>query len=235
MVALVFVMDSYWTWCELQHDFLPTRELAGFGERREVQSMTGAVAQNLRFPGQYFQLETGLAYNWHRTYDPVTGRYTQPDPLRFVDGPSVYAYVGNSPLMNSDVTGLVQFTNWSNRSILVGGGPGHGDGHDGDFVRFLVPPGASIDECHPGVGPNGELVYDIDVVDFNGDGQVVPPMSMKEHWPLGEKFSGGSLIIAYPFPFPKGWDWIFSFPNEYGCGCKPKTSPAPRFDLFGAK
>jgi RHS repeat-associated protein len=106
MVALVFVMDSYWTWCELQHDFLPTRELAGFGERREVQSITGAVAQNLRFPGQYFQLETGLAYNWHRTYDPVTGRYTQPDPLRFVDGPAIYQYAMASPFMRTDRTGL---------------------------------------------------------------------------------------------------------------------------------
>jgi RHS repeat-associated protein len=52
----------------------------------EPQSISGTVEQNLRFPGQYFQIETGLAYNWHRHYDPVTGRYTQPDPLGFVDG-----------------------------------------------------------------------------------------------------------------------------------------------------
>jgi RHS repeat-associated protein len=60
----------------------------------EVQSVTGTAVQNLRFPGQYFLIETGLAYNWHRHYDPATGRYLQPDPLRFVDGPSVYAYAG---------------------------------------------------------------------------------------------------------------------------------------------
>jgi RHS repeat-associated protein len=52
----------------------------------EVQSMSGTRTQNLRFPGQYYQIETNLAYNHHRHYDPVTGRYTQPDPLRFVDG-----------------------------------------------------------------------------------------------------------------------------------------------------
>jgi RHS repeat-associated protein len=45
---------------------------------------------DLRFPGQWFQPEAGLHYNWHRHYDPSTGRYTQPDPLGFVDGPSVY-------------------------------------------------------------------------------------------------------------------------------------------------
>jgi RHS repeat-associated protein len=85
----------------------------------EVQSITGAVAQNLRFPGQYFQLETGLAYNWHRTYDPVTGRYTQPDPLRFVDGPSVYQYAGNSPYVFTDLLGLAKCTYSLTKRILV--------------------------------------------------------------------------------------------------------------------
>ena len=72
----------------------------------EPVTLSGTKANNLRFPGQYFQIETGLAYNWHRHYDPTTGRYTQPDPLRFVDGPSVYAYAGRSPLMRVDRSGL---------------------------------------------------------------------------------------------------------------------------------
>jgi RHS repeat-associated protein len=72
----------------------------------EPLSISGTKALNLRFPGQYFQIETNLAYNWHRHYDTTTGRYTQPDPLGFVDGPSVYAYAGNSPFMNVDPTGL---------------------------------------------------------------------------------------------------------------------------------
>ena len=74
-----------------------------FGQPWQV---TGPVEQNLRFPGQYFLLETGLAYNWHRFYDPATGRYIQPDPLRFVDGPSVYGYAGASPMMRVDPEGL---------------------------------------------------------------------------------------------------------------------------------
>jgi RHS repeat-associated protein len=71
----------------------------------EVHSLSGTLPQNLRFPGQYYQIETGLHYNHHRNYDPVTGRYTQADPLGFVDGPSVYAYAGNSPYMNVDREG----------------------------------------------------------------------------------------------------------------------------------
>jgi hypothetical protein len=35
----------------------------------------------LRFPGQYYDEETGLHYNWHRYYKPEWGRYVEADPL----------------------------------------------------------------------------------------------------------------------------------------------------------
>ena len=71
-----------------------------------VRSIIGSAALDLRFPGQWFQLEAGLAYNWNRHYDPTLGRYIQPDPMGFVDGPSVYAYAGLSPMMWTDPSGL---------------------------------------------------------------------------------------------------------------------------------
>ena len=70
-----------------------------------VHAITGTAALDARFPGQWFQLESGLHYNWHRHYDPTTGRYTQADPLGFIDGPSVYAYAVNSPQMYVDEDG----------------------------------------------------------------------------------------------------------------------------------
>lgn len=87
----------------------------------KVVSVTGSATQNLGLPGQWFQLEAGLAYNWNRHYEPTLGRYTRPDPLGFVDGPSVYGYAGQSPAMRVDPAGLFE---------ILGPSPGlwHGNG-----------------------------------------------------------------------------------------------------------
>ncbi len=72
-------------------------------------SWSNPEVMNIRFPGQWFQLETGLAYNWHRHYDATLGRYVQPDPLGLdalmSDGPSAYGYVGGNPLAHTDPSG----------------------------------------------------------------------------------------------------------------------------------
>lgn len=62
----------------------------------EVVTSTGALPAN-RFPGQWFQSESGLHQNWMRDYDSTTGRYLQADPLGLVDGASVYGYVKQNP------------------------------------------------------------------------------------------------------------------------------------------
>ncbi len=62
---------------------------------------------NLRYPGQYYDVETGLSYNVNRDYDPATGRYIESDPLGLLAGPSTYGYGWLSPLHNIDPSGLI--------------------------------------------------------------------------------------------------------------------------------
>lgn len=70
----------------------------------------GIVAEDARFPGQMFDEETGLHYNYFRDYDPTTGRYIQSDPIGLWGGPNTYAYVGSSPMRYTDPLGLITFT-----------------------------------------------------------------------------------------------------------------------------
>jgi RHS repeat-associated protein len=63
------------------------------------------AAMPLRFPGQYFDAETGLHYNMHRYYEPETGRYLSPDPIGLRGGLNPHAYVPN-PTIGLDPLGL---------------------------------------------------------------------------------------------------------------------------------
>ena len=56
--------------------------------------------------GQYFDQETGLHYNYHRYYDPTTGRYLTPDPIGLVGGINPFAYTFNNPVNLIDPYGL---------------------------------------------------------------------------------------------------------------------------------
>ncbi len=73
--------------------------------RRRWRSRTSGRSV-LRFPGQYYDAETGLNYNYYRDYDPATGRYVESDPDGLYGGLNTYAYVRSSPLGTTDPKGL---------------------------------------------------------------------------------------------------------------------------------
>lgn len=61
-------------------------------------SVTGSLTNNLRFRGQYFDIETALNQNWHRDYDSTIGRYIQSDSIGLDSGDvNTYEYVWGNP------------------------------------------------------------------------------------------------------------------------------------------
>ncbi|MBI5055220.1 MAG: RHS domain-containing protein [Nitrospirae bacterium] len=111
-------------------------EFKPFGE---PLSISGSVTNNLRFPGQYYDSETGLHQNWHRDYMPEVGRYVESDPilqpmiskpiksscskstvtwrvpmlLRNPQDLLPYLYTKGNPVIFTDLTGLVCGSGWS--------------------------------------------------------------------------------------------------------------------------
>jgi RHS repeat-associated protein len=88
---------SRWEWA---HD-----DPFGNNAPNENPAGAGTFAYNLRFPGQYFDSETGNHYNWARDYDSRIGRYIQSDPVGLKAGANTYAYVRNDPLALIDPSG----------------------------------------------------------------------------------------------------------------------------------
>jgi len=67
---------------------------------------TGSITQNLRFPGQFADAETGFSYNGFRDYMPNLGRYPEADPIGLGGGLNPYLYASANPGMFTDPTGL---------------------------------------------------------------------------------------------------------------------------------
>ncbi|MBX3618359.1 MAG: hypothetical protein KF839_14735 [Nitrosomonas sp.] len=111
---------------------------------------------HLRFPGQYFDKETGLHYNYFRYYEPETGRYISPDPIGLAAGMDVWGYGLQNPIRWIDPSGL-DATNWWNNSggrNPVTDGPTNGNWGGGNWSGGVgkgtgtAPALDSGDECY---------------------------------------------------------------------------------------
>jgi RHS repeat-associated protein len=82
------------------------------------------VVNNFRFPGQYYDQETGFHYNYHRYYDPKTGRYLRPDPIGLEGEINLYTYASLNPINSFDIFGLkdwkIRRRGFSLSAIIVG-------------------------------------------------------------------------------------------------------------------
>ena len=88
---------------DIQEQTVWRADYAPFGN---LNLSVSQVGNNLRFPGQYFDEETGLHYNWHRYYDPETGRYLTPDPIGLAGGINPLLYAEANPINFIDPLGL---------------------------------------------------------------------------------------------------------------------------------
>jgi RHS repeat-associated protein len=106
-----------------------------FGEAAVDPGST--VENNLRFPGQYYDEETGSHYNWHRYYDPRIGRYSNVDPVGFAGGDvNLYGYGENDPVNAVDPLGL--FGDGQKRTGDTHAPIGHSDftGNENDLFDY---------------------------------------------------------------------------------------------------
>jgi RHS repeat-associated protein len=161
----------------------------------EVVLLVNNVTQPLRFPGQYFDEETGLHYNYFRDYDPGTGRYVQSDPIgvmRDYSSPQLrlaiatemlrkssaaaslnhlYGYAEQNPVRWMDPTGLDLYVSINSRGA-------YGAGHVG---------GAANSSATSGFYPKfpSTLAPGVVRLDTNIDGMVVIPATPEQD----QKFS----------------------------------------------
>jgi len=96
--------------------------------------------QPLRWPGHYYDADTGLHYNRFREYDPRLGRYLQSDPQGISGGDNLYAYAwDDNPLRSVDVRGLA----------CPGEGGDGAKGEDGVEGEGTTPKARGVDEAQP--------------------------------------------------------------------------------------
>jgi RHS repeat-associated protein len=110
-------------------------EFKPFGE---PLSVSGSITNNLRFPGQYFDAETGLHQNWFRDYRAEIGRYMSFDPLLSVTNRTAistcrqssthlpikepiklnpFVYADNNPINFIDPKGLKCGSGWTDHIV----------------------------------------------------------------------------------------------------------------------
>ena len=142
-----------------------------------LETATDTVAMPLRFPGQYYDEESGLHYNYFRDYDPTTGRYIQSDPIGLAGGLNTYEYAKSNPLYWTDPLGL---------------NPGAATRAFQGLAGMLSRMGRPTRPVAPPVIPPGGLPPGYDVPDIPAHTPIDPPIVPIPPIPMPNEGSGSS-------------------------------------------
>jgi len=89
-------------------DVVWAADTSAYGKTRSY--LKREIDNPIRFPGQYYDAESGLHYNRYRYYDPMAGRYINQDPIGLDGGINQYAYVLQNPVTSFDPDGLLMMS-----------------------------------------------------------------------------------------------------------------------------
>lgn len=171
----------------------------------KAQVLVATITNNIRFKGQYFDAETGLHYNFHRYYDPETGRYISADPIGLAGGINLFAYVLNDPVNFIDPWGLKTYG--VDFSVLVGAGGGATGGEtfvidsNGNYGWVDHAGGGSLAGVEGSVAvqmqyTNADSIHDLGGVSTAIGGSVLPGIGPTGEVILTGSYSGWNFGIS---------------------------------------
>ena len=167
-----------------------------------------SVVNNFRMPGQFFDQETGLHYNYFRDYHPGIGKYIEPDPIGLRGGINMYVYCMNDPVNLVDLLGLFSWQTFGYGLTEVSMGV------LGFYGGILIGAGGAESIILPIIGAHmileGALLFGAGVSDIVGAFYDRPPISYQL-----PPVIGGLLYPLPPklSPRPKPIIWV-PIPDE---------------------
>jgi RHS repeat-associated protein len=98
---------TVWSWDLIGANASGSNAFGSIAANEDVDANGTVVKFDLRFPGQQYDSETNLNYNYFRDYEAGAGRYVESDPIGLRGGVSTFGYVDGRPTQRIDPSGLM--------------------------------------------------------------------------------------------------------------------------------